>query len=324
MTLTGMHHITAISGDIQRNLDFYVGTLGLRLVKRTVIQEEPTTYHLFYGDRVGTIGTELSFFDWPHLGHDRPGPRNVVRTLLTVPDDEAIDWWARRLAQLGTPATRQQDFAGRASLHFNDPEGQRLALVADGANDAYDHWAANPVPQAYAIQGLHSAVLGVSEVEPTVAFLTEIFGYRQQRAFRSDAANEGQAVVLTLGDGGPGKEMVVVERTDARTGFRAIGSIHHIAIAIAAGDSIEAWRDRIAATGLQVTDVIRRYYFDSIYVRVPGGILFELATVGRGLAVDEDVETLGARLTLPPFLEDQRTAIEAQLKPIRIPEIELS
>lgn len=320
MSITGIHHITAITGDLQANLDFYVRVLGLRLVKRTVIQEEPNTYHLFYGDAAGTVGSDMTFFDWPHLGRDRAGARNVVRTLLYVPDATAMTAWAKRFDTLKIAYTRHTDYVGREQIHFADSDGQRLGLIAGGENSAYQHWAANPVPQAAAIRGVHSVVLGVRELEPTVSFLVDVLGYERGSAFISTEANEARGITLTLGEGGAGRELVVVERTEAQFGFRAIGSVHHVALSISTDDAIEDWHTRLAATGLKVTDVVRRHYFDSLYIRIPGGILFELATSSGALTIDEDADHLGERLTLPPFLEHQRAQIEAQLKPITLPD----
>ena len=321
MKTKGIHHITAITGDLQRNVDFYVGLLGLRLAKRTVIQEEPSTYHLFYGDRVGSVGTGITFFDWPHVGKDRAGARNVVRTVYAVKDDEALAWWQERLTRGGVALQAQPDFAGRNSLHFTDPDGQRLGIVAAGMFAGYAHWAANVASPQNALQALHSVTLGVDQLEPTVRFLSDVFGYAEIKAFQSPEANEGQAIALQVAAGGVGKELVAVERTETQPGLRGTGSIHHVALTIDPNDTIEAWHERLVATGLKVSEIMRRYYFDSVYVRIPGGILFELATeTGPGLVADEPVETLGEALTLPPFLEGQRAEIEAQLKPFVIPE----
>jgi glyoxalase family protein len=317
MAIKGIHHITAITGDIQRNLDFYIGVLGLNLAKRTVIQEEPSTYHLFYGDAMGSVGTGLTFFDWPHVGHDRPGTRNVVRTLMSVEDEQAYRWWRDRFDTIGVAYSQEQDFAGRNTLHFTDPEGQRLGLVVAGRFPGYQHWAMNAAPEAAAIQAMHSVILGVGQVQPTVDFLTNVFGYIVEQTFHSVEENEG--VALSLDGGGVGKELVVVERTDALPGLRGIGSIHHVALTISPEDSIEAWRERLVAAGLKTSEIYRRYYFDSVYARIPGGIMFELATEGPGLAIDDNIHALGQQLTLPPFLEAQRAEIEAQLKPITIP-----
>jgi glyoxalase family protein len=326
----GIHHVTAITGDIQRNLEFYVGFLGLRLAKRTVIQEEPTTYHLFYGDGTGSVGTGLTFFDWPHVGHDRIGARNVVRTFYAVADDAALMWWRERFDKGDVAYSAQQDFAGRKTLHFADAEGQRLGLVVAGPFAHYQHWEANVATPAHALQALHSVTLGVKELAPTVDYLCDTFGYEAAQEFHSQEENEGEAIALIVDgnaeDGGNpggsvGRELVVVQRTEAQPGLRGIGSVHHVALTIAAEDSIEAWHQRVAATGLKVSEIVRRYYFDSLYVRIPGGILFELATEsGPGLAADEPLESLGETLTLPPFLEDQRAEIEAKLKPIILPE----
>lgn len=320
MKTKGIHHVTAISGDIQSNLDFYVGFLGLRLAKRTVIQEEPSTYHLFYGDRVGSVGTDITFFDWPHVGLDRVGARNVVRTFYSVPSHEAIDWWRDRLEGEGIAYREQADFAGRKSLHFRDPEGQRLGITAVAPFPAYQHWEENIASAENALQAIHSVTLGVDELEATVRYLSDVFGYEVIKSYHTNESNEGEAIALQVGGGGVGKELVVVQRTEFQRGLRGIGSVHHVALTIDANDPIEAWHERLVATGLKVSEIARRYYFDSVYVRIPGGILFELATEkGPGLSADESVESLGETLTLPPFLEGQRAAIEASLKPFVLP-----
>lgn len=320
MKTKGIHHVTAISGDIQRNLDFYVGFLGLRLAKRTVIQEEPSTYHLFYGDNVGSVGTGITFFDWPHVGPDRAGARNVVRTDYSVPSNDAIAWWRDRLEREGIAYREQEDFAGRKSLHFRDLEGQRLGIVAVASSPTYQHWDENVASPHNALQALQSVTLGVAELEPTVRYLSDVFGYNVIKSYRTNEPNEGEAIALQVDGGGVGKELVAVQRTEFQPGLRGIGSVHHVALTIDANDPIEAWHERLVATGLKVSEIARRYYFDSVYVRIPGGILFELATeTGAGLNTDESTETLGETLTLPPFLEGQRTTIEATLKPIVVP-----
>jgi glyoxalase family protein len=321
MALTGLHHVTAVTGNIQKNLDFYVGVLGMRLAKRTVIQEEPTTYHLFYGDAVGSVGTGITFFDWPQYGHDRPGTRNVIRTYFSVTDESALQWWASRFDTLGVAYLEKADSAGRQALDFTDPEGQRLGLVAAGAFPRYQHWAESGIAATNGIQSLHSVSLGVAEVVPTVDFLRDIFGYQVVKTFRSNEPFEGEGALLALGEGGVGRELAVIQRTDEQPGFRGVGSVHHVALIIPPDESIEDWHARLVATGLKTTEVIRRYYFDSVYIRLPGGTLFELATEGPGLAIDDDLDHLGEHLTLPPFLEERRAEIEAQLKPFSVPQV---
>lgn len=320
MKTKGIHHITAITGDLQRNVDFYVGLLGLRLTKRTVIQEEPSTYHLFYGDAIGSVGTDITFFDRPHVGAERAGACTVVRTFYAVRDEAAVAWWRARLDKFGLAYRAQQDFAGRSSLHFSDPDGQRLGIVAAGPFAGYEHWAANVASPQNALQALHSVTLGISDLEPTMHFLCDIFGYEEIQTFQSPEEHEGEAIALRMVGGGVGTELVAVERTDRQPGLRGTGSIHHVALRIDPEDTIEQWHARLKQTGLKVSEIMRRYYFDSVYVRIPGGILFELATeTGPGLSADEEVDSLGEQLTLPPFLEDQRTEIAAKLKPFVIP-----
>ena len=237
-------------------------------------------------------------------------------------DDSALNWWASRFDALGVPYSAAQDEQGRQALHFTDPEGQRLGLVAAGAFPGYQHWQASGIAPHDGIQALHSVALGVAEVAPTVAFLRDVFGYREVQAFRSSAPNEADGALLALSDGGVGRELTVIRRTDEQPGFRGIGSVHHVALTVPAGEAIEDWHARLVATGLKTTEVIRRYYFDSVYVRIPGGTLFELATEKPGLITDDNPDQLGQNLALPPFLEGRRAEIEAQLKPITVPQVQ--
>jgi glyoxalase family protein len=227
-----------------------------------------------------------------------------------------LAWWRARFERAGVPYQLHEDYAGRAALHFADPEGQLLGLVAAGPFTPYQHWEANVASPAQALQALQMVTLGVHEVAPNVDYLVDIFGYQVVQSFQSGAENEGECVALALEGVEVGGELLVVQRTDAEPGLRGTGSVHHVALTVDPADSIEAWHTRLVATGLKVSEIMRRYYFDSVYVRIPGGTLFELATAtGPGLAADEAVATLGETLTLPPFLEGRRAEIEAKLEP---------
>ncbi len=306
----GLHHLTAVTGDAPGNVEFYTQTLGLRLVKKTVNQDDVSAYHLFYGDALGSPGTEVTFFDWPMTGRNRPGAGEVSRLALRVPGRDALDWWARRLTELGVERTDVQERGGAAYLQLTDPEGQRLELVDDGgAPSNSTPWAGSPVPPEMAIRGMHSVTLTVRELGPTEWVLTQVLGFRRVEDL------DGLAV-YEVGPGGPGAQVRVDARADlpyARTG---IGGVHHIAFRSANDEQHKEWRERIAAAGLQVTPVIDRYYFRSLYFREPGGVLFEIATDGPGFATDEDAAHLGERLSLPPFLEPHRSEIEAGLRPL--------
>jgi glyoxalase family protein len=313
MNLHGIHHVTAVTGRAADNLTFYTQVLGMRLVKKTVNQDDVSAYHLFYADAAGHPGTDLTFFDWPQAIHRRPGTGTVAATGLRVPGD-ALEWWAERLAAHGVRAEGIVERAGRRTLAFADPEGQRLQLM-DGGKEAGSSWSGSPVPPEHAIRGLGAVTLTVSRIEPTAATLTEVMGFR--RAGEYTAPEDGRPVlVFSVGEGGPGAEVHVAVRPDAPYGAVGIGGVHHVAFRTPDEQEHLAWQQRLTAAGLRPTPVIDRYYFRSLYFREPGGVLFEIATDGPGFATDEDAEHLGEQLALPPFLEPRRAAIEANLRPL--------
>lgn len=324
LKLGGLHHVTAVTGNASQNVAFYTQTLGLRLVKKTVNQDDVSAYHLFYGDEVGHPGTEVTFFDWPNAGPNRPGVGTIAAIALWVPGRDALEWWTHRFDDLGVSHGPIEERAGRATLPFVDPEGQRLELVAvDGAASATP-WARSPVPPDKQIRGLYAVRLTVRRRDSTVRTLTETLGFRQaaEYALASDGAGESRRVtIFRVGAGGPGTEVHLEERSDLPFGQVGIGGVHHVAFRAPNQEEHRAWRRRVGAAGLRVTEVIDRYYFESIYFREPGGVLFEIATDGPGFATDEDADHLGERLALPPFLEPYRAQIEAGLRPIKMPAI---
>ena len=305
----GLHHVTAVTGDAPGNLDFYTRVLGLRLVKKTVNQDDLSAYHLFYGDELGSPGTEVTFFDWPHSGPNRAGAGEVARIALRAPGRDALDWWARRLNEERVSHNGIQEREGRRSIELSDPEGQRLELADDGGVPGGTPWAGSPVPAEFAIRGMESVALTVRDLAPTEVVLTYVLGFRRTE-------ERGGVVTYETGPGGPGARVRVLAQRDlpyARTG---IGGVHHVAFRAANAEQHQEWQERIAAAGLGVTPVIDRYYFRSIYFREPGGVLFEIATDRPGFATDEDAAHLGERLSLPPFLEPRRAEIEAGLHPL--------
>jgi glyoxalase family protein len=316
MELGGIHHVTAVTGDAPRNVAFYTDALGLRLVKKTVNQDDVSAYHLFYGDEVGHPGTEMTFFDWAGTRPHVPGTGTISSTAFRVPDYSALEWWAGRFRELDVAHEGIEERDGGATLRFTDPEGQRLALVHDEAEGVPGGipWDKSPVPQEAFIRGLGWVELTLKSLSPTSAVLTEVMGFRKAQEYE-----EGGHKVATfeVGPGGPGARVRLVERPDLPVHrFVGAGGVHHVAFRTPDGEEHAEWRERLARAGLGVTPVIDRYYFKSIYFREPGGVLFEIATDGPGFATDEDVEHLGERLSLPPFLEGQRRQIEANLKPI--------
>jgi glyoxalase family protein len=316
MELGGLHHLTAVTTNAAANVAFYADVLGMRLVKKTVNQDDVSAYHLFYGDELGRPGTEVTFFDWPHLriAPNHPGAGEVSTTELRVADRAALDWWVGRFDELGVNHAGIQERDGRSYLDFTDPEGQRLRLSEDRGEGVPGGvpWERGPVPQEAGIRGLGSVDLTVGELDPTAWVLTEVLGFR-----RTDEIAEGglRTVTFEVGPGGPGARVRVVERPGPYAHLGR-GGVHHVAFRTPDDEEHAAWRERIRRAGLGVTPQIDRYYFRSIYFREPGGVLFEIATDGPGFATDESAEHLGERLSLPPFLEGRREEIEDRLDPI--------
>lgn len=310
MQLNGLHHVTAITAQASKNLDYYTRIMGMRLVKKTVNQDDVSAYHLFYADSIGNPGTDLTFFDWPHTAPNHNGDGSISRVDLRVSGRLALEWWS---ARLDAPI---EDENGIGAIRFRDPEGLELALVDDGGAPGGTPWPASPVPVEYAVRGLHAVTLSVSDLEPTASVLTEVMGFRLARTGSTDGS-EGRGIAeFVTAEGGPG-DLVRVEYDPHMTPNRlGHGGVHHVAFRTPDEDQQLAWRGRIVGAGLGVTPVIDRFYFKSIYFREPGGVLFEIATDGPGFATDEDPAHLGEALALPPFLEPRRAQIEANLKPL--------
>jgi glyoxalase family protein len=315
MELGGLHHVTAVTTEASENVAFYTEVLGLRLVKKTVNQDDVSAYHLFYGDELGRPGTEVTFFDWPHLriAPNHAGAGEISATELRVPGREALEFWTERLTEFGVEHGGIEERDERPLIIFTDPEGQRLRLVDDAGSgiEGGVPWESSPVPQESGIRGLGAVELTVQELGPTAWVLTEVLGFR-----RVGEQNGGGVALFEVGPGGPGAEVRVVEDPEAPPARLGRGGVHHVAFRTPDDEEHAAWRERIRAAGLGVTPQIDRYYFRSIYFREPAGVLFEIATDGPGFATDEDAAHLGERLSLPPFLEPHRKQIEAGLEPI--------
>jgi glyoxalase family protein len=316
MQLTGLHHVTAITAQAAQNVTFYTQVLGLRLVKKTVNQDDVSAYHLFYADALGSPGTEVTFFDWPHVVQNRNGAGSIARIALRAPGREALEWWARRLAEAGLVHDGVIEEAGRAMIRFTDPEGQELALVDDRGAPGGKPWEGSPVPVEMGIRGLHSVLLMVRDLKPTEFVLARVLGFQPASEYQAEGDPTRRVVVYATGSGGPGAEVHVEAGPHLSPARQGRGGVHHVAFRTPNAEEQEQWRQRLLGMGLSVTPVIDRYYFKSIYFREPGGILFEIATDGPGFATDEDIDHLGERLALPPFLEPQRERIEAQLHPL--------
>ncbi len=317
MELGGLHHVTAVTADASGNVAFYTDVLGMRLVKKTVNQDDVSAYHLFYGDELGRAGTEMTFFDWPSAGPRRPTAGEVSATAFRVEGRDALEWWESRFDEFGVSRGEIHERGGRDVLPFSDPEGQRLELVDDsgeGGTSPGVPWEKSSVEADKGIRGLEGVSLSVAEIEATAAVLTDVMGFQEAGEYEEDGH---RAVVYEVGPGGPGSEVWVVHRPDLPSSpFSGAGGVHHVAFRTPDPEEHAAWAERVSKFGVPNSGIVERHYFKSLYFREPGGVLFEIATDGPGFATDEDAEHLGERLSLPPFLEPRREEIEAGLAPI--------
>jgi len=308
--ILGIHHVTAIASDPQRNLDFYTGVLGLRLVKLTVNFDDPTAYHLYYGDEAGHPGTILTFFAWPGAPHGRRGTQQATTTSFSIPEN-ALGYWMERFRARGVALEKPVVRPDEETLVFFDPDGLQLELVAHDAAEARDPWRDGPIPGEHAIRGFHSVTLSEQRHERTASLLTETFGFRLVH-------ESGERLRYEVNHAGTGTLVDVLRQPREMPGRVAVGSVHHVAWRTPDDEQQLAWQHEIDRAGLDVTQVIDRQYFHSIYFREPGGVLFEIATDPPGFAVDETLEQLGTQLKLPPWLEPMRADIERSLPPVRV------
>ncbi|TVP72701.1 MAG: ring-cleaving dioxygenase [Gemmatimonadales bacterium] len=319
LELKGFHHLTAVSADIGANLEFCTGVLGLRLVKRSVNQDDTSAYHLFYADEVGSPGTDLTFFDWP-VDREARGTRSIVRTGLRVEDKASLEWWRGWLESHQVSAGPITHWHDRPALHFEDGEGQRLSLVADGGTGPeHRPFPDSPVPAEHQIRGLGPVVLSVPELEPTELILLRVMNLEKldERDGAESPAGSGTRVHRYLMDGeGPHAELHVQVEPGLSPARPGAGGVHHVAFRTPNEEEYRGWADRLRRLGVPNSGPVDRYYFRSLYFREPGGILFEIATDGPGFHVDEPLDTLGESVVLPPFLEPRRSDIEARLKPL--------
>jgi glyoxalase family protein len=283
----------------------------MRLVKKTVNQDDVSAYHLFYADGLASPGTDLTFFDWP-VAPEQRGTHSIVRTALRVAGPGVFDYWAARLADAGVTRGEVREIDDRRQLDFEDPEGQRLALIDDGGAGEAHPWARSPVPADHQIRGLGPITISVPRLDRSAAFATEVLGMRASRRYEADGA---AVQVFELGEGGPGAELHMRIEPGLPPAQQGAGAVHHVAFRVPdAGYGY--WVDRYQRLGIRSSGPVDRFYFRSLYSREPNGILYEIATDGPGFATDESAETLGERLSLPPFLEPRRAAIERGLKPL--------
>ena len=307
---TGIHHVTAIAGEPQRNVDFHAGLLGLRVVKKTVNFDDPGTYHLYYGDGVGSPGSIMTFFPWPGAPRGRVGAGQLAVTALSVPA-ASLGYWTERLVAAGVRFERPEDRLGETVLRFSDPDGLRLELVA-AREDRREGWAGGPAPAEYSVRGFHHVTLAVADPSRTAELMTDTLGFRQTAEVEGRARYEA-------GEGGPGNTVDLADGTGFPRGRTGVGTVHHVAFRASDERTQLELREKVGSLGYNVTPVLDRNYFRSIYFREPGGVLFEIATDPPGFAVDEAPEHLGETLKLPPWLEPRREELEGLLPPLRVP-----
>lgn len=311
LTIAGHHHISMITKNAQQNVHFYRDQLGLRLVKKTVNQETPSMYHLFYGDETGSPGTSLTFFEMPFVGSTYRGTNAITRIGLLVKNDDALTYWKNRFEQLKIPHNKFINYSGRKALPFQDPDGLELLLM-DGSGEKlpsfWKTWENSSVPKKYQILGMGPVEMTARRPQKLINMLENLFGY--EKVGNKEQEARYQSVLGAL------YSEIVIQEKDGETEKPGKGSIDHLAIRVKDVQEMKKWENKIKERGYPATDIIDRHYFHSLYFRDSNGIKFELATDGPGLHIDEELENLGESLTLPPFLEEKRQDIEAKLTPI--------
>ncbi len=315
--LLGIHHVTAVTAHASDNVRFYARVLGMRLVKKTVNQDDVSAYHLFYADAKGSPGSDLTFFDWAHSPKQRHGNNSISEVSLRVGNTESLKFWAARLTENKIAHDGVREYDARSSLSFQDPEGQRLRLIDDGGNGSSYPWQRSPVPAEHQIRGLGAVSLTIPKLGSTNTLLTELLGMRCVRTFVDPI--DGEVLVYTMGEGGAAAEVYVRVRPQLGVHRHGAGGVHHVAFRVPDETAHAAWLRRLEDFSIPNSGIIDRFYFRSLYFREPNHILFELATDDPGFAVDENESELGERLALPPFLEPRRAEIEAGLKPLETP-----
>ncbi|MFS0788167.1 ring-cleaving dioxygenase [Shouchella sp. 1P09AA] len=314
MKLKGHHHVSSLTANAERNLAFYRNILGMRLVKKTVNQDNTSNYHLFYADSKGSPGTEVTFFEIPLLAQKREGTNRIYEIGLLVPSNEALQFWSERFNKYQVKHEEIRERNGVLVLPFQDPDGHRMSLVVDQDASPVLENGTDEVSGEHAIIGLGPATLQVRYAEPTGQVLTDVLGFTQTGQYTN---GDYTVLVFAIGENGLSSEIHVEENKDLPKAREGRGSVHHIAFRVETEEELRQWVDHIEKEGFTTSGFVDRYYFKSLYFRESNGILYELATDGPGFDIDEKLEDLGKELSLPPFLEPKRKEIEAKLKPLR-------
>ncbi|PGM92190.1 ring-cleaving dioxygenase [Bacillus cereus] len=310
-TIPGHHHISMVTKNAKTNNDFYQKVLGLRRVKKTVNQDNPFMYHLFYGDLTGSAGTELSFFEMPNVGRTIRGTNAITQIGLLVPSIESLTFWKRHFESLQVAHGEITTYAGREALHFEDPDGLRLVLLNNNGEEVPEYWTAwdeSSIEQNHRILGMGTVEMTVRSLNKLSKTLTGLFSYKE--VSRSDDEGIYQSIA------GQSFGEILVKQQEGESERPGKGSIHHLAIRVKNDEELSYWNEVVKDKGFQSTGIIDRFYFNSLYFRESNGILFEIATDGPGFTVDSAVEKLGKELDLPPFLEERRKEIEEKLIPL--------
>lgn len=312
--LLGIHHVSMVTSDAKKNVAFYTKVLGMRMVKKTVNQDDVSVYHLFYADQKGSPGTDLTFFEFPGTMATKKGTNSISRVSLRVPSDRSLDFWINRFDELGVTHDEIGTLFGHKVLEFEDFDGTPMRLVSDEKNKGVSGgtpWEKGPIPIEHAIYGLGPVTLTVSRLALTRTFLNNVLHFRE-------VAQEGDHILFEVGEGGHGAQVIVQEDASHSPERPGYGSVHHVAFRVADREALNEWINIMNQTGLPNSGFVDRFYFQSLYVREYNHILFEFATDGPGFATDEDEDVLGQRLSLPPFLEGKRAFIEEQLEPLDV------
>lgn len=310
--LKGLHHVTAITSSAEENYKFFTNVLGMRLVKKTVNQDDIQTYHLFFADDVGGAGTDMTFFDFPNIQKGTHGTNEIYRTGFRVPTDAALDYWVKRFDRLDVKHTGIQEQFGTKVLSFVDFDEQQYQLVSDENNKgvaAGTPWQKGPIPLEYAITGLGPITIRIAEFDYMKEVLEKVLLFKeigQDEAFH----------LFEVGEGGNGAQVIVEKNIILPPGRQGFGTVHHAAFRVEDRAVLDEWTNRMESFGFQTSGFVDRFFFQSLYSRVANGILFEFATDGPGFMGDEPYETLGEKLSLPPFLEPKREQIEGLVRPI--------
>lgn len=307
--LLGIHHVTAMTDNAMRNYKFFTNVLGMRLVKKTVNQDDIHTYHTFFADDIGSPGTDMTFFDFPNNPKGMPGTNSISRTGLRVPNDAALDYYLERFKEFGVENDGIQELFGKKVLPFQEADGQKYQLFSDENDEGVapgTPWKNGPVPEEYAIYGLGPIEITVSYFEDFKKMLTDVYGMKPN-------LEQENVTLFDIGKGGNGGQ-VILRNDDSTQGLQGYGQVHHVSFRVKDHEAIKNWEAKYNAMGLQHSGHVDRFYFEALYTRV-GHILIELSTDGPGFMTDEPYETLGENLSLPPFLEPKRNYIESQIRP---------